>query len=217
MIGSIFISRDLSSEDIFLNGLKEAGIQVYHQSLIQITPIPFKVPQQGFEWIFLASSNAAKIFLPSYSGNAKVGVAGKATAAEVLKFGYEVDYQGSGGDMDQVGKEFAEMVQGESVVFPCAESGSKRVMSHLSDDQVTTLPIYRTVGIDNPTIPETDAVFLSSPSNAKVFLEHAARRADHVIAIGNTTADFLKENGIKDVVIPENPEPVSILKRILAL
>lgn len=175
------------------------------------------MPEQGFEWIFLASSNAAGIFLPSYSGNAKIGVAGKATAAEVRKLGFEVTFQGSGGNMDQVGKDFAEMVQNEIVIFPCAESGSKRIMSHLSDDQVLILPIYRTVGIHGPTIPLTDAVFLSSPSNAKVYLEHAARRADHTIAIGHTTAEFLMENGIEDVIIPENPEPRSILKCILAL
>ncbi len=61
---SIFISRDLDADDRLHIGMTEMGYEVHAKSLIQIQPLPFSVPDSGFDWIFLASKNAAKIFLP---------------------------------------------------------------------------------------------------------------------------------------------------------
>lgn len=214
---SIFISRDLYADDRLHVGLTEMGFDVHAKSLIEIQPLPFSITDQSFDWVFLASKNAAKIFLPEYSGNAKIAVAGKATAKAVRAFGLEPTFVGSGGDMIKVGKDLAEEVGSSTVLFPMAESGSGRIRSQLNSAQVIQLPIYRTIPASNVEIPETDVVFLTSPSNSKVYLENGSLEEKSVIAIGTTTRDFLSQQGIKDALIPEGPNSKSVLGLIRGL
>lgn len=214
---SIFISRDLETDDRLHVGLTEMGFNVHANSLIEIQPLPFSIPSQPFDWVFLASKNAAKIFLADHLGSVKIAVAGKATADAVRAFGLEPTFIGSGGDMIKVGKDLAEEVGSSTVLFPMAESGSGRIRSQLNSDQVIELPIYQTIPASNVNIPETDVVFLTSPSNSKVYLENGSLKEKSVIAIGTTTRDFLSQQGIENVLVPEGPNSKSVLSLIRGL
>ena len=203
---SIFISRNLSSDSKLLEHLNTNGWEVHAQSLIRIEPIPFEVEGE-YDWIFIASSNGAKLLLNSFAvpDRTKIGVVGEATARAVKSFGIFPDFIGKSGNMNELGDALARTIGKTSVLFVGAEGGSEKIRSAIPSNQRTFLPIYRTLLVENVTIPETEIVFLTSPSNAKSYLKNASLEGKVIIAIGNTTADFLKQQGAKNVLIPSSP------------
>lgn len=215
---SIFISRTLAEGSPLLAYLQENNWQVYQQSLIEITPIPFSI-ETDTDWIFLSSSNGARILLSSYQldRTTRIGVVGKATAATVRQFGYEPDFVGESGDMHQVGRRFVTVLANRTVLFCGAEGGSEKLRSELPEKQVKFLPIYRTEPQLSTPIPNTDVVFLTSPSNAKAYLANASLTEKTVIAIGNTTAEYLHRNGVENPLIPSAPTEehiVALLRKL---
>lgn len=211
---SIFISRDLDADDRLYVGLKEMDFRIFAHSLINIQPLPFSIPDTTFDWVFLASKNAANIFLKEFSGIAKIAVAGKATAKAVREFDIEPAFVGSGGDMTKVGQAFAAKVGNSMVLFPMAEGGSGRIRSQLMPEQMIELPIYKTGLSTKIKIPETDMVFLTSPSNCRAYLQSGSLKEKKVIAIGTTTRDFLSDKGVNDVLVPDEPSSISVLRLI---
>lgn len=203
---SIFISRDLSADSILLQFLNANDWDVHYQSLIRIEPIPFVIEEE-YDWIFIASSNGAKLLLNSFSvpETTKVGVVGEATARAVKSFGIFPDFIGKTGNMIELGDLLARTIGKSSVLFVGAEGGSEKVRSAIPSNQRTFLPIYRTILAENITIPETEIVFLTSPSNAKSYLKNASLTEKKVIAIGNTTAKYLLDCMITYIHIPMSP------------
>lgn len=215
---SIFISRNLTPDSKLLIYLTESGWEIHHQSLIRIEPIAFKM-QGDYDWIFIASSNGAKLLLSNYSpsDSTKIGVVGEATAKAVKSFGIFPDFIGKTGDMDDLGDLLARTVAKGSVLFVGAEGGSEKVRSAIPANQRNFLPIYRTVLVENASIPETEAVFITSPSNAKSYLKNASLKGKTVMAIGNTTAAFLLEQGVKNVLVPSFPSEADVIELIKEL
>ena len=210
---SIFISRNLSADSKLLEHLNTNGWEVHSQSLIRIEPIPFEVEGE-YDWIFIASSNGAKLLLNSFSvpDKTKIGVVGEATARAVKSFGIFPDFIGKTGNMNELGDALARTIGKTSVLFVGAEGGSEKIRSAIPSNQRTFLPIYRTLLVENVTIPETEIVFLTSPSNAKSYLKNASLEGKVIIAIGNTTADFLKQQGAKNVLIPSSPREEDLIE-----
>lgn len=216
---TIFISRDLPLHSPFRKELENAGWTVHAQSLINIVPLKFKVPEQPFQWVFFSSSHGADLFLHNYDGpvDFKVGAVGIATAAVVRTHGIVPDLVGESGDMLEIAHQLKDAVGDDTVLFAGAEHGSMRVRSRLSSGQVIMLPVYRTESIMDADIPDTDAVYLTSPSNARAYLAQHGTAGRQFIAIGTTTADFLKENGVEDVRIPKTPQQKHVLRLLLSL
>jgi len=210
---SIFISRNLSSDSKLLEHLSTNNWEVHSQTLIRIEPIPFEVEGE-YNWIFIASSNGAKLLLNSFDvpDRTKIGVVGEATARAVKSFGIFPDFIGKTGNMNELGDALARTIGKTSVLFVGAEGGSEKIRSAIPSNQRTFLPIYRTLLAENVTIPETEIVFLTSPSNAKSYLKNASLEGKVIIAIGNTTADFLKQQGAKNVLIPSSPREEDLIE-----
>jgi uroporphyrinogen-III synthase len=58
---SVFITRDLEPDSIFLTALQHAGFDVFGKSLIEFETISFeKFPKT--DWIFFYSQNAVRFF-----------------------------------------------------------------------------------------------------------------------------------------------------------
>ncbi len=199
--------------------LEQAGWTVFAQSLIDIVPLDFAMPNQPLDWVFFSSSHGADLFLHNYKGphNFKIGVVGTATADVVHSHGLIPNYVGHSGNMMEVAQELAAVVDGGNVFFAGAESGSARVRSALQPHQITLLPVYRTEPILDAQIPHTDVVYLTSPSNAKAYLAQHSIAYQTWVAIGQTTADFLKENGVAEVLVPPTPNREDVLNLLLAL
>jgi uroporphyrinogen-III synthase len=119
--------------------------------------------------------------------------------------------------MMEVAQELADVVEGGNVLFAGAESGSARVRSALQPYQISLLAVYRTQAITTATIPNTSVVYLTSPSNAKAYLAQHSIAHQTWVAIGQTTADFLMENGVAEVLVPPTPERKDVLNLLLAL
>jgi uroporphyrinogen-III synthase len=216
---TIFISRDLPFHSLFRKELENAGWTVHAQSLINIVPLKFKVPDRPFHWVFFSSSHGADLFLHNYEGpmDFKVGTAGLATAEVVRTHGIEPDFIGLSGDMLEVAHELKHAVGDETVLFAGAEGGSERVKSHLSADQKILLPVYRTEPNMDAAIPDTDVVYLTSPSNAKAYLARHDTSGKRFCAIGTTTSDFLRDKGVAEVLIPKTPNKKHVLRMLLSL
>jgi uroporphyrinogen-III synthase len=185
--------------------------------LIQIQPVPFEINHKT-DWIFVSSGNGTRILFEDYKppSTIKIGVVGKATAEAVRSFGLEPSFIGETGDMHEVGRQFTSVLGHRTVIFYGAEGGSKILQNELPEEQVSFTPIYSTElrkGID---LPDTEFVFLTSPSNARAYLDNASLDGKHVIAIGNTTSGFLENKGVEDIHIPSAPTEehvVGLLKR----
>ncbi len=67
--------------------------------------------------------------------------------------------------------------------------------------RVKDLPIYRTLPIANVQIPPYDAVFLASSSAAKAWLAQDRPHACDVLAMGNPTAETLRNGGIEPTLV----------------
>jgi uroporphyrinogen-III synthase len=215
---SIFISRNLNEESLLLSYFQRNNWEVHHQSLIEIQPSPFEVDNET-DWIFVSSSNGARILFENYSPkpDVKIGVVGAATADAVRSFGLEPSFIGKTGDMHEVGRHFVPVLAHKSVTFYGAEGGSEILRNELPKEQVSFTPIYGTVLKSVVKIPSTEFVYLTSPSNAQAYLNNTSLRGKHIIAIGNTTANFLKEQGFDDIHIPSAPTEehvIGLLKRL---
>jgi len=215
---SIFISRELKPGSQLLTFLQQNDWQIHHRSLIGIEPIPFEIAPRT-DWIFLSSSNGARIVLQTgnIGADVRIGTVGQATAETVRSFGREPEFIGNSGDMRLVGQRFAKVLADRTVMFLGAEGGSETVRSALPKHQVFFTPVYRTISRTDIQIPETEVVFLTSPSNARVYLQHGSLEGRTVIAIGNTTADFLRQQGVEKIHIPSAPAEehvIGLLRRL---
>ena len=209
---SIFISRDLPANSSLLDFLSRNGWGVHHRSLIRIEPIPFRIEKE-FDWIFIASSNGAKLLLKSYTPpeNTRIGVVGAATAKAVRSFGIFPDFIGNTGNMNELGDNLSRTVGKDTVLFVGAEGGSERIRSAIPLSQRTFIPIYRTIKEENATVPHTDVAFLTSPSNAATYLKNVSGKAPILVAIGTTTADFLRSQGNRNVLVPASPREEDVI------
>ena len=218
MTRSIFISRDLPDNSSLLAYLENNGWTVHSSSLIRIEPIDFKI-ERDYDWIFLSSSNGAKILFHSYQlpEHTKLGVVGQATAKTVKSFGLFPDFVGETGNMDELGDLLARTIGSNTVLFAGAKGGSEKVRWAIPEAQQDFIPVYETVLRDDVEIPETEVVFLTSPSNAKNYLTSNSLNGKIAIAIGQTTAGFLRENGVKNVLIPRTPKEEDLIDLIGSL
>lgn len=216
---TLFISRDLPAHSPFRKALEDAGWTVFAQSLINIVPLKFTVPDRPFQWVFFSSSHGADLFLHNYDGprDFKVGTAGMSTAEVVRTHGIEPDFIGLSGDMLEVAHELKHAVGSETVLFAGAENGSERVKSHLGPEQKIMLPVYRTEPLSDADIPDTQYVYITSPSNAVAYLALKGSGHRKFIAIGATTADFLRDKGVEHILVPKTPQRKHVLKLLNSL
>ena len=67
--------------------------------------------------------------------------------------------------------------------------------------KVKDLPIYKTIALPEVEPPPHDAVFLASSSAARAWLSSSAPREVDVLALGNPTAQTLREHGVEPKVV----------------
>lgn len=215
---SIFISRHLSETSLLLRYLKDSNWDIHHRSLIRIEPIPFKIEEE-FDWIFIASANGAKLLFQSFSlpDKTKIGVVGTGTAKAVKALGIFPDFIGKMANMDELGDQLARVVGKDTVLFAGAEGGSEKIRSKIADNQRKFVALYRTLVIKDVSVPKTDVVFLTSPSNTESYLQKNSLDGKIVIAIGHTTAEYLQKHGVKNVLITNSSQiddAIDVLKKL---
>ena len=215
---SVFITRNLTENDLLYRSLGNKGYQLFGRALIEIKRIPIKkVPQA--DWIFFSSKNAVKHFFgqnPEIKEGVKYGVIGKGTSEALRKFGHRPDFIGSSTNTKMTGKQFANKVGRDVVLFPQAK-GSFQTVQHqlLSKDQVKNLLVYESISHNEEAIPETDIIFFTSPSNVEAFFKkNRLSKSQRVVAMGNATANALQKHRVISYIMPDAFDEVAMARAV---
>lgn len=218
---SVFITRDISESDYFFRALNAFGYKVSGTSLIESTEVAFQsVPV--CDWIFFSSKNGVNHFFsqkPQLSNTVKFGVTGQGTGIVLRKYGFTESFCGTSTDMEETGKKFAELVKGNTILFPQAADSLQTIQKQVGAlAQCINLIVYKTSEKAEVEIPEADITVFTSPSNVSAFFANNKNHAlKNVIAIGKSTEAKLREFGISNAVIPYSPDETGLAETVFSL
>jgi len=221
---SVFISRDLSEQSYFRKAIEKHGITIEAHSLIRTVPVITKFDSyilKHIDWVFFSSKNAVDYFFqlnPLFPKDVKFGVMGSGSEEMLRRKGHFTDYVGVGNDAADVAKEFAELANGTTVLFPCAEGSMRSIQQGLSaDTKIIDLPIYETVMEEEIEASGADVLVFTSPSNVDAyFAENLLDPYQKVVAIGKSTGKKFDEMGVK-YILPFSPDEVGLAEAVFGI
>lgn len=158
------------------------------------------------DWIFFSSKHAVRYFFKlGYSvAGKKLACVGKGTAGELYQFVNHINFIGNAVDIQEVGKNFAEVAQLETVLFPISNISKRSVQQQLKNSSKgADVVVYHTVQETNFPKPEASILIFTSPSNVRAYLGlHSIDFNQTVIAIGPSTGKQLKKLGVNNYKMP---------------
>jgi hydroxymethylbilane synthase len=218
---SVLITRELPKKTFFRTALEKNGYQVTGVGLTTFEQVEIvEIPET--DWVFFSSKNCVNHFLgqnPQLHENLKIGSIGGGTDAEVRKRGYESNFIGHSTDTVQIGKDFAKIVGNGSVLFPQSSSSYRTVQKQFENQSnLHEIVAYNSVENSAAVIEKADVVVLTSPTNAMLyFRKDGAVDGVTFIAMGNSTAKTLEENGVTDYILPWNSSVLALIDAIQGL
>lgn len=218
---TVFISRDLAEDSILKSKMSILGYKVVDKSLIRQSQIRFSFSPLS-DWIFFSSKNAIKYFFaqnPVILRKTRFAVCGKGSARYLREFDHRADFIGKGNNTTLIAKQFAALIDSETVLFPMAIDSIQTVQRQLGYNNVAkNLYVYKTELKTDFTIPKAEILVFTSPSNvAAYFSKYEIAPEQKVIAIGTTTQQKLYSYGVKQIVIPNSFEEESLLQKVWQL
>ncbi len=220
----VFISREVGENSYFRRALAKHHIAIDDRSLIRTMPIVHVLDDfflKNADWIVFSSRNSVEYFFqlnPVLPKKVKYAVVGRGSEDSLRKVGHLADFVGEGGDILEVAEELAQVVDGQTVVFPRAQDSLLTMQTYLTEStKVIDLPIYETVIIDE--VEETDAEILvfTSPSNVNAyFAENLLIPGQKVIAIGNSTGKKFDEMGVS-YDLPYSPDEIGLAEAVFGI
>ena len=123
-----------------------------------------------------------------------------------MTFGKEANFIGQGNNMLQIAKDFKEALKNDTVLFPQAIDSLQTIQKQLSfTNTCYNLYVYKTSIKSDFTIPYTDILIFTSPSNVlSYFNKYKIDSRQLVIAMGDATKYKLTEYGIFNVLVPNS-------------
>ncbi len=219
---SVFISRSLQESDYFTRILHHAGYEIESRSLTRYEKVPFQTVPPS-DWIFFSSKNCVRFFFeqqPVLPEHIRIGSIGGATAEALKQRGIASDFTGYSNDTAAIGKEFARMLNGyEQVLFPQSTASYRTVQKQFGDQKnLIDLVVYDTLPDEKAEIPDTDVVVLTSPTNALLYLrKKTPRKEQRFIAIGKSTAEVLRQQGLEAWITPWNTSEAALADAVMSL
>jgi len=223
---SIFISRDLDEQSYLGRYLKNLNIEIDARSLIKIYPIINTLDSfilKRADWIFFNSKNAIEHFFnlePLLLKKTKIAVLGRGSETTLRKYGRVADFSGDdlGISTEEIAKEFAKLVDGQTVFIPRAKDSLKSIQNALTENTtVIDLPIYETVIEENVNKSNADVLVFTSPSNVEAyFKENLAEPNQKIICIGYSTGKAIEAMGLK-YTLPFSPDEMGLTEAIFGL
>lgn len=207
-IKSVFISRKVEENGAFKRLKNNTNITLIDEPLIEINPVRYSYTPQT-KWIFFSSKNSITYFFaqnPILPANVNYGVVSIVSANYLLTFGKEANFIGQGNNMLQIAKDFKEALKNDTVLFPQAIDSLQTIQKQLSfTNTCYNLYVYKTSIKSDFTIPYTDILIFTSPSNVlSYFNKYKIDSRQLVIAIGDATKYKLTEYGIFNVLVPNS-------------
>jgi len=216
---NIFISRHQDPDSVFLKTLSSKGYSVTGMQLIDISAVPFgHFPE--VDWIFFYSKNGVKYFFEQLrsplSPVPKIGAIGPGTADYIEEHFAHPNFVGDG-NVQRTAHRFSEKAKEKKVLFPRAQNSQRSVQKWLGPEVAAIdLVVYKNEPIKGFDLPDFDCLVFTSPLNATAyFSEKEYQEGQQIIAIGNTTAQALKEIGIKSVTVADKPTETSLAAAVL--
>ncbi len=221
MAKSVFISRYLAPESIFLQRLSEAGFTVHGESLVTFKRVDF-APPPIVEWVFFYSPRGVHYFgeglhrLDLPYPDTHYGAIGSATAGACAAAGLPVDFTGTG-DPDTTAAALLPYVKDQRVLFPRARRSRRSVERALAAHITPVdLVVYDNVPRSAFELPPFDVLVFTSPLNARTYFErYPVNAALRVIAIGHPTAVTLQDLGVTNVVVSAEPSEEGLARAVL--
>jgi uroporphyrinogen-III synthase len=177
----------------------------------------------SFDWLFFTSVNTVRFFHQYITTlgiqvKNKIAAVGEKTARSLAHYGYAVDFQPSTYSGKAMVEEFLNENSTKRIALICGENARREIPELLKEAGVSfeKIVIYRTIkneqskSLLNKAVSQVDAVFFTSPSTVDAFqqflkphLFEQAKNSLLTIAIGETTAEALRERSFCDILYPE--------------
>ena len=219
----IFISRHLPENSSFKEKLASFGsFIIQDEALIDLLPIPFSIIEPC-DWIFFSSKNAVSFFFKQIKSlsikiptSVKWGAIGLATAKELLTYQITADFSGNG-NPEEVGISFSTLVTGKKVLFPSAKNSRESIQRFIKNEalEIINLAIYDNQPKSDFEVAISDIYVFTSPLNAIAFSKKYDLTDKNCIAIGETTAQQLKNSGALNVLTSSFTSEESIAQSII--
>jgi hydroxymethylbilane synthase len=194
---SVFVTREHNG-DTFFSILEQNGFDIHAESFLSFAPVPYKLPGH-FDWLFFASRNGVDHFFSQCAmpQGVKIGAVNQGTARHIRGYGWEVDFEGKGQDLQAISSDFSKIVSGGVVLFPQARQSRRTVQQGFPSSQVIDLVVYDDQLRTDIARREEKILVFTSPLNVKAyFSHHQLMNGQQLVAIGPSTADTLHQLGL---------------------
>lgn len=224
-IKRIFITSECDDQGPLATWAAEQKIELIAQSLIEIKPITFVLPE-SFDVTIFYSKNAVNHFISGlspqqieYVRSTEFVCIGPATALHATsRFNKtsSIDFS----DFQDRPEELARLLSQKTCLIPQAANSRNTIEKVLTQSLLLPLVVYNNQIKDHITLPtELDLIILTSPLNAEALLNSEFNKETQFLAIGQTTAKFSKQNfGVEPIVAiyPNERGIVETIKSIQA-
>ncbi|KGE14071.1 hydroxymethylbilane synthase [Sphingobacterium deserti] len=226
MPSSVFITRDLDENSYLGRYLAKHKVQIDARSLLRIYPTINKLDSfilKRADWIFFNSKNAIDHFFklePVILKRTKLAVLGRGSEDALRKYDRVADFSGDnlGIKTEDIAKEFARLVAGQTVFIPRAKDSLMSIQNALTPEtKVIDMPIYETVLEENVDKSNADVLIFTSPSNVEAyFRENLVDPGQQIICIGYSTAKSIEAMGLS-YTLPFTPDEIGLSEAIFGL
>jgi len=212
----IFISRDLSEDSLFHEFSKD-GYEVIGKSLIEFSQIEITT-HPITDWIFFYSKRGVNYYFnqKKHSTSNQYAVIGPGTAkAFYSATGFSPKFTGQG-NPEKIADTFKQFESGQSILFVRARNSLNSLKTLLGDSLTSKdLVVYENKIKAQIELPKFDFLVFTSPLNVEAYLNHYTISDQKLVAIGQTTADYIEKRvGIKAPYceLPSERNLVKLLK-----
>lgn len=201
---TVYISRNKSEAQLFINQLEPFGYEIISEATIEfealnVDSVPFT------DWIFFSSKTGVEFFFSleiPYSGVSKFAAIGSATSKALIEKNIVPHFIGDDSNIKKIAHDFSMVCKGTSVIFPGAKNGNKSIQQEIGQlIKAHDLVIYNTISKTISHDIKADIHVFTSPSSVKSFFKQVKNKVKIAVAIGETTANALKETEAEAVYV----------------
>ncbi len=183
-------------------------IEILDESLLDFEPVAFKALPVT-DWLFFYSQQGVYHFFEQWKGAPlwkNLAAFGPKTGSMLREKGHCVSFTGDG-VAENTARGFLLVGRQTKVTFIRANHSRKSLQQLLENDcLISDLVVYNNEPRNSLEIPFCNMLIFTSPLNvSSYFNQNPVRENQKIIAIGNTTLEFIRGLGIQDVAVPEHP------------
>jgi uroporphyrinogen-III synthase len=221
---SVFISRENNGDYLFRT-LAENGFEINAAALLDFKAIPFSINEK-YEWVFFSSKKGVDYFIEgigflgidkTFFETIKIAAIGKSTAQYIEeKYHLNVEFIADVNNLEFSLSQFM-LANPNRILLPRGKQSMESVQKYLPKNVFSELIIYENQPKSLLEKITSKILIFTSPLNSKSYLDQCQLDDDQqCIAIGNSTAKYLKEHNINCKIAYE-PTPWAIADEVFAI